>query len=161
MNKYNIRVAFQADNTLRKQLVELKDPFKSLERSNCIYRLQCQDCEACYIGQTARELGVRMEEHKRCASKRPTDATQLKKLENDSAIALHAVLSQHRVAFDNLSLLKHGFKTYKQRLISESMFILSTPDAVNRSDGHDLSPIWQAVVQHSQQQTQQHARVLN
>ena len=146
LNKYKIRVAFQANNTLRKHLVKLKDPLPSLEKSNCIYRLHCEDCKVCYIGQTSRQLDVRVKEHKRCATKLPTDVTRLKKLENDSAIALHAVLNDHKVAFDKPRLLKHSFRTHKQRLVTEALFINSTPDVINRSDGYELSSIWQAAL---------------
>ena len=145
LNQYNIRVAFQATNTLRQQLVKLKDPITSLERSNCVYKLKCKDCEACYVGQTARDLDVRVKEHRRCTTKLPIEATRLKKLENDSAIALHAMVNDHRIDFDHPHVLKHGFRTYKQRLVSEAVLITTTPSVVNRSDGFELSPIWRTL----------------
>ena len=145
LNRYNIRVAFQASNTSRRQLVKLKDLVSTLEQSNCVYKLKCSDCEACYVGQTVRELGVRVKEHERCAGKRPTDETRLKKLENDSAIAAHAVLNGHSIEFDRPCVLKQGFRTYKQRVLAESYLIYTTPGVVNRNDGSELSPFWQTV----------------
>ena len=109
LNRHKIRVAFQASNTLRKQLVKLKDPIPTLEKSNCVYRLQCKDCEASYVGQTARDLMVRVREHERCAKKKPTDAMGLRRLENDSAMAAHVVSTGHLVEFDRTSVPKHGF----------------------------------------------------
>ena len=153
LNRYNIRVAFQASNTLRRQLVKLKDPVTPLEQTNCVYKLKCRDCEACYVGQTARELGVRVKEHQRDACKRPTDAARLKKLENDSAIAAHAVLNGHDIEFDRPCVLKQGFKTYKQRLLAESFLIHTTPGVVNRHDGSELSPFWQAITPSQPPQT--------
>ena len=146
LNKFNIKVAFQATNTLRRKLVKLKDPLSDSEKSDCVYRLNCADCEACYIGQTARQLDVRVKEHKRCTKTRPNNPISLKKLENDSAIAAHALLNEHRVNFDQPSVLKQGFHTHKERLLTEALLINSTASAVNRSDGADLSPIWQAIL---------------
>ena len=97
------------------------------------------------MGQTARELGVRVKEHERCACKRPTDAARLKKLENDSVIAAHAVLNGHDIEFDRPCVFKRGFKTYKQRLLAESFLIHTTPGVVNRHDGSELSPFLQAI----------------
>ena len=79
LNLYNIKVAFQATNKLHKQLVKLKDPLTSLERSNCVYKLKCKDCNMCYIWQTTRELGARVKEHRRCATKLPVDVNSMKK----------------------------------------------------------------------------------
>ena len=146
LNRYNIRVAFRASNTLRRQLVRLKDPLSTLEQPNCVYGLKCKDCEACYIGQTARELGVRVKEHERCARNRPTEETRLRKRENDSAIAVHAVLNEHDVEFERPFILKKGFRTHcLERLFAESLLIHTTAGVVNRCDGTDLSPFWQPI----------------
>ena len=138
-NSYVISVK-DPSNILRSSL-----PLTALEQSNRVYRLQCKDRDACYVGQTARELGVRVKEHERCSNKRPTDERSLKKLETDSAIAVHAVLNEHSIEFGRPCMLKNGFRTYKQRLFAESIFIHTTPGVVNRCDGSDLSSFWQAI----------------
>ena len=145
MNRHNIKVAFKASNTLRQKLVRLKDPLSTSELSDCVYRLQCADCEACYVGQTARQLDTRMKKHERCAKGKPTNAASLNKLENDSAIAAHALLNDHQVEFERPNVMKHGFRSYKERLLTEALLIHNTPNAVNRSDGLDISPIWHAI----------------
>jgi hypothetical protein len=146
LNQYNIRIAFQATNTLRKNLVHLKDPQPRGEQVNCVYMLHCNDCESCYVGQTARQLNVRVKEHERCCKKQPRNAEQLERLERDSAIAVHALLTDHRVDFEQPKILKHGFRTYKERLLTEALLFNCTPYVVNRSDGSDLSAIWQSIL---------------
>ena len=145
LNRHNIRVAFKVSNTLHQKLVRLKDPLRTSDKSNCVYKLQCKDCNACYVGQTARQLEVRVKEHERCAKKMPADLKILRKLEKDSAIALHAVFSNHQIDFENPKVLKYGFSTYKQRQLAEAILIQTTPNVVNRAEGSELSSIWQAL----------------
>lgn len=127
LNQYNIRVAFQSSNMLRKKLVHLKEGRPVLEQSNCVYQIRCNDCEACYIGQTARQLETRVKEHERCSLRPPKDAQQLRKLEMDSAIAAHAIFNHHQVDFEHPTILQRGFRNYKERLVSEALLIAKTP----------------------------------
>ncbi|MGL5622491.1 GIY-YIG nuclease family protein, partial [Cetobacterium sp.] len=142
LNQYKIRVTFQATNTLGRMLVHLKDPLESMQHSNCVYMLKCSDCDACYVGQTARQLGVRMKEHERCTHTLPKTPEEWKKIESDSAIALHAIVSGHTLDVQKTRILKQGFKSFKHRLTTETLLINTTANVVNRSEGAELSPIW-------------------
>ena len=73
---------------------------KSREKDNTkksgIYRLECDDCDAEYIGLTKRSLEVREAEH-RADCKKPPDLK--------SAMALHCITNQHSIK-DGIQLLK-------------------------------------------------------
>ena len=71
LNLSQFRVALKAHNTIGSKLVRLKTPRLKLEKSNCVYKIQCKDCEAEYIGQTSRPLGVPISEHRRCGKRKP------------------------------------------------------------------------------------------
>ena len=100
LGDYNIRTVFNLDNTLRKQLVRPKDCVQIMDRTNCVYKIQCADCPAVYIGQTSRQLKVRLNEHKRQARTMLKNSEQLKKLTKDSVIVLHTVAKSYQIRFD-------------------------------------------------------------
>ena len=45
-------------------LSKLKSQISLLNKSNVVYKLDCEDCEEFYIGQTNRRLKKRIQEHK-------------------------------------------------------------------------------------------------
>ena len=45
-------------------LSKLKSQISLLNKSNVVYKLNCEDCEEFYIGQTTRRLKKRIQEHK-------------------------------------------------------------------------------------------------
>jgi hypothetical protein len=66
--KEKFRIAFSNNNNLRKFLNNTKDKVQPLENSG-IYKLQCNECSATYIGQSGRSIRTRVEEHERCFRK--------------------------------------------------------------------------------------------
>ncbi|CAH8593030.1 unnamed protein product [Schistosoma guineensis] len=66
LNKHDIRVYFRANNTLRSTLVKVKDKLAKEEQQNIVYEIRCHDCNATYVGETSRQLNVRLKEHKQC-----------------------------------------------------------------------------------------------
>ena len=43
-------------NKLKKFIKVHKDPLDSFSKSNVIYKINCNDCDASYVGQTERKL---------------------------------------------------------------------------------------------------------
>ena len=148
LSDYNIRTVFQLDNTLQRHLVKSKDLVDTGNQTNCVYKIKCADCPGIYIGQTSRQLKVRINEHKRLARNAPKTPELLKKLERDSAIALHALAENHTIQFDQATIIHSGLSSYPQRCYAESMAISAHPACVNRSEGFELSPIWSGLIQH-------------
>jgi predicted GIY-YIG superfamily endonuclease len=111
---------------------------------NCIYRLECNDCDAVYAGQTSRQLNTRVKEHKRKRSSKPRNATELRRL-LDSAIALHALTESHTVNFERPKIVQ-GLTNYAERLCAESIAINRHGRCLNRKDGANISPIWMALI---------------
>ena len=115
-------------------MVKAKDQIKQADCSNCVYQVKCSDCPAEYIGQTSRQLKTRMTEHKRKLRFPPKDEYQYKKLERDSAIALHALAENHTVDFDNARVLQKGFHSYQERMYAESFSIHTRQNCINAID---------------------------
>ena len=96
---FNIRTAFQATNTLKRNLVHPKDPIDPNNRTDLVYKIPCEDCQIVYIGQTSRQLQVRKKEHQRCTNIKINNQQRLRQLERDSAIALHSIAEGHNINF--------------------------------------------------------------
>jgi len=102
LKRYDYRVGFYPLSTVR-QLVQLKDRSSKFDKSG-IYQLTCGQCQAVYIGQTGRKLGVRMAEHR-------------------TAINLHQLRSQRlpiTVSLANMIFQKqrYSYSTHALRAVS-------------------------------------------
>lgn len=81
-------------------------------RSNVVYRMNCNDCEKCYIGETKRYLQTRKKEH-------------LKKMNSHQSML--SVISEHRMTnhemdWSGIAILDYE-PNYKKRLFSEMAYI--------------------------------------
>ncbi|CAH8627121.1 unnamed protein product [Dicrocoelium dendriticum] len=146
LNKEKIRVVFQKGRTLRSTLVHLKDTLPLDRTTNCIYKIPCKDCTQVYIGQTARELRTRISEHRRHISRPPRNELEYGALLRDSAIAMHALDTGHKIDFENVEVIRRGLRSAKQRLIAEAIEITKANNCVNRIDGVGLSSAWRPVL---------------
>ena len=64
-----------------------KDKTESNHKCGVVYQINCNNCNASYIGETERALGTRISEHKRDSS----CAINVLEEKNVSAIAEHAI----------------------------------------------------------------------
>ena len=149
LRKFNLRTAFRIDNTLGRMLNKNKDKLDKQNCTNLVYQIPCKDCPAVYIGQTSRQLQVRLQEHKRCQKRKVNNQQALMKLHQDSAIALHALAEGHDIDFDSTKIIQHGFHTHAERLAAEALHINMNDNCINRIDGTTLSTIWCTSLQHS------------
>lgn len=60
--KQNITTAFQSGNSLGKLLFNSKSK-SNLNKKSGVYKLECPECKAAYVGQTGRSFEVRIKEH--------------------------------------------------------------------------------------------------
>ena len=92
---YGVATSFRPHTTLWKLLVAPKDPVPIDTRSGCVYELSCQQCSGTYIGQTGRQLGQRIQEHKSSA---PSCIP--------SAVKEHSTEAHHTIDWDNVKILE-------------------------------------------------------
>ena len=69
LRPYNIRVAHKPITTLRHVLTNVKNREQPDERQGAVYKINCSDCQATYVGETGRNLNIRLTEHKRATKK--------------------------------------------------------------------------------------------
>ena len=117
----SIRVAHKPITTLRQLLTKVKDKDEPNRRQGAVYKIKCCDCQATYIGETGRNLNVRLTEHKR--------ATRNGDINNH--IAEHHLQTNHRIDWDSAECITYS-TNYYQRLNLESWFTSLEQTPLNR-----------------------------
>jgi len=124
---------FKCFNKLGKFIKVHKDPLLTAFRPNVVYKINCQDCEASYVGQTKRMLNTRISEH-RNHIKRNSPQT--------SVITDHRLEFNHEFDWDNVEVLDEEIN-YNKRLISEMIHIKKQKLGLNlKKDTDLLHPIY-------------------
>ena len=140
-----MKVIFKPIYYLRDQLTQLKAPIDKFDQSHLVYQIPCGDCPISYIGETSRCLQVRIEEHKRLSRGKLAQTGTYTQLEKQSAIAAHCLDENHRIDWNNTKILSK-VNNWKQRRITETMFIITTPNTCNRGDSIVLSDSWKILL---------------
>ena len=113
-------------NTLRSQLVHPKDKLEPGDKAGTVYHVQCGDCINHYVGETERQLKVRVGEH----------------LKNKSShVCQHLKRMDHTFSpTEDVSVL-HTETDWFKRGVAESIHILRKRPTINRDKGrHTLPP---------------------
>ena len=102
-------------------LTNVKDKDEPSDRRGTVYKIKCCDCQATYIGETGRNLNVRLTEHKR--------ATRNGDINNH--IAEHHLKTNHRIDWDSAECVTYS-TDYYQRITLESWFTNLEKTPLNR-----------------------------
>jgi hypothetical protein len=114
-----------------------KDRLNINKCTGVVYKLECADCNACYIGQTKRHLETRVKEHRSDISKHHNQ---------------HSVVSKHRLDFNHdfkwhEAKILHREQNLKKREISEMLFIKKHEDAINsQKDTENLPTVYDRIL---------------
>jgi len=120
-------------NKLSKFIKVHKDVLPPSSRTNVVYRIDCLDCEASYVGQTKRTLNTRVGEHRSHVRRNSTQ---------NSVITDHRLNFRHEFDWDNAKILDEEMN-YNKRLISEMIFIKKQKHGLNaQMDTTLLDPIY-------------------
>ena len=130
--------------------MHLKDNIDKFKTRNCVYKIACLDCDAEYIGQTARELSSRLAEHRRRATKPPKNKFEYDTLVRNSAIAGHALDTGHTIDFSDSQIIVSNIVNHKERLYAKAIEIKKSQLAINRVEGIEISGIWRSVIKFAQ-----------
>ena len=94
---HGISTYYKPWNTLRQELVRVKDTIPKEKRANVVYGVRCgsKDCQECYVGETKQALGTRMNQHRRPSSN-PAQT---------SAVYTHLKSAGHAFSLENIVVL--------------------------------------------------------
>ncbi|EZA55146.1 hypothetical protein X777_05276, partial [Ooceraea biroi] len=97
-----------------------------------VYELSCMNCNATYVGQTSRQLKIRISEHKNHI-RRNTDT--------HSVITEHRLTLNHEFDWENVRILDERFLA--KRLISEMIYIKLQENGLNlQNDTESLHNVY-------------------
>ena len=91
-----------------------------------MYNVPCASCPDFYVGETARALGRRFQEHS------STD--------KESAVLEHIKNSGHSLSFDDVRVLTTE-PNYSARKIKEALEIYKAQPTLNRDQGYEIAPV--------------------
>ena len=116
-----IQVINKPLKTLQQEFPSPKFRPSTEHQPNVVYKIPCADCGWCYIGETGRCFETRKKEHIR----------NVKTCANGSNIAKHAWSFDHRMDFDNSSVVDKG--SFRIRKTLEAWHTSATEHADNNS----------------------------
>ena len=127
---YGVPAYFKPTNTLRQMLVRPKDPLKKEQVVGPVYKIDCNSCEASYVGETERSLKARFSEHR----KPSTTSSEVSQ-------HIHQDKLGHAIDMDSVQILAVEPKWF-ERGVKEAIQIRANCPALNRNgERYNLSPI--------------------
>ncbi|EFN68948.1 hypothetical protein EAG_11804, partial [Camponotus floridanus] len=108
-------------NKLNNIIKAHKDVIPKASNKNVVYKIECGNCDASYVGQTGRKLITRINEHKKHINRCTT---------NKSVITEHRLNFDHEFKWDDVKILdKEPY--YNKRLFSEMLCIKRQLNGLN------------------------------
>ena len=108
LNKLGCKTISVNKQNLGNILVNNKDHIDRLEKSG-VYKIECTDCEAVYIGQSGRNIKTRLKEHK---------MSILNNVKN-SGMSTHCIENNHFINTNNIKLLHSQHKSKRLDLLEQ------------------------------------------
>ncbi len=136
-----IQTAMKPHTTIRNLLVHPKDKRDQRETSGVVYKIPCKNCAKCYIGETGRNFGYRLDEHQKDVNevtKRKKYTRAERKVSeteyNKSALTDHAAQHNHLIDWEGTKFVDREAQDWPRR-IRESIWIRKEQCPINRDEG--------------------------
>ena len=142
--KFDILPVFKSSNTIRSNLVRLKDRIEDSDKRGVVYEIPLQ-CGKTYLGETCRLFGQRKNEHNDCIMQKQVMKSAI--FEHLSECHWTCGEARPRVLWSKTKVLAQE-KNKGQRLARESLEIkLRTGHHINRNSGSpEIDDEWLRVV---------------
>jgi len=121
------RISYYSLNKLGSIIKRHKDILPNTSKMNVVYKLNCVDCNASYVGQTCRLLKTRIAEHRNHINRNTT---------TQSVITEHRIGLSHEFDWLNVDILDVE-RFYTKRLISEMLYIKLQDNSLNQQTDTD------------------------
>jgi len=121
INGSESRVSFFSMNKLSRFIKAQKDSLPKSSNMNIVYKINCKNCDASYVGQTGRQLKTRISEHKNHIN-RKTSA--------HSVITEHRLHTNHDFDWERVEILDVE-RNYNKRIVSEMVNIKCQKNGIN------------------------------
>ena len=108
-------------------MVRFKDRIPDLLKSNVVYKYECAQCDASYVGETTRHLRTRVAEHKGVSARTGKPVNR-----SHSNILEHAMITGHIILDQNFKIITTTQSDVLK--ISESIHIKEKVPSLNSQD---------------------------
>ena len=132
----NTKIVFHYPHKIKNIFSKIKDEDELLYQTNVVYCLECDDCDAKYVGTTSQWLKKRVSLHKSDCHTRKMRC----------ALSQHSLNLGHRFNFENVKVLDRE-PGYHGRMFLEMYYIKTTENTVNfKTDLENLSSIYSFII---------------
>ncbi|EZA47335.1 hypothetical protein X777_16386 [Ooceraea biroi] len=108
-----------------------KDVLTTENKMNVVYKINCADCKACYVGQTKRHVLTRVNEHR---------SDIRRNLDDLSVVSRYRVEKGHDFDWSKINIL-HQEKHLRKREIVKMIYIKKNSDSINVQKDTDRLPV--------------------
>jgi hypothetical protein len=138
LKKYNLNVGFKNPGKIGDILGSTKDKIGDEAKKSGVYLLECDNCDAKYVGLTKRRIGTRKAEHV---------ADCGKPLNPESAMAFHCITENHEMK-GGVKLLKEVDEPFKLSVWeSLNLFKMKNQNLTNLyKEGNSPSILYEALI---------------
>ncbi|XP_071578172.1 uncharacterized protein [Temnothorax nylanderi] len=135
------RCGLEVLHTIPKKLDSIikrgKDKLDNMKETGVVCKIDCNDCNVSYIGQTLRHLETRVKEH----------LSDIKKDESRrSVVSKHRLMNGHDFKWSTAEVL-HREKNVRKREIAEMFYIKKHNNTINlKKDTENLNPLYDRII---------------
>lgn len=137
LGKVGLNVVYTIPKKLNRLIKKGKDNIDKMHKTDLVYMINCNDCDAKYIGQTKRQLKTRIKEH----------SSNIKKhISNYNVISKHRCEFNHEFDWSGTKVL-HCEKQRRKREIAEMFLIKKHTNTINlQKDTENLNAVYDNII---------------
>ena len=137
--KYNVRIVHTKNLSLVNKIRKKQQEPNILDTDGVIYRVPCSECDKVYIGETGRQLKIRLKEHKANAKSN--------NIKNMSGLSQHIKNEKHEINWDDAEILDRD-NNYQRRKFKEAVAINKNKENIlnKKEEIKTISYIWDDII---------------
>ena len=121
LKDFNVNVIFKNQNTVKTLLIKNSPTVNK----GCIYEIPCRDCDKCYLGQSGKDISVRLKQHQYAVRTGNTS----------NALFVHIWDNDHNINWEGAREIGHCKDIVKRNIIESSLIKANSGRIFNLSPG--------------------------
>ena len=134
-----IKAVFKPSNTLRQSPVHVKNRLPEEKKRSVVYQVPCKGCDQVYIGETKRNLKIRLAEHRQA----------VRRGDDKNGIVVHVQKCNHSIDWEG-ARVEQVMTNYWKRRTTEAILIRQQSPTKNLDRGLHLPSVWNPILDSSQ-----------
>ena len=130
-----IKAVFKPSNTLRQSLVHVKKRLPEEKKRSVVYQVPYKGCDQVYIGETRRNLKIRLAEHRQA----------VRQVDDKNRIAVHVQTCNHSIDWEG-ARVEQVITNYWKRRTAEAILIRQQSPTMNLDRRLHLPSVWNPIL---------------